>query len=115
MSWTVRIVHDRSFGETRVYVVNIRDGAHDEGLYQNEDGSWKVEPLPPRDEHVKPTLTIPMRLSTEVLQGLAEELRQLGYGGLSVKGEVEAQRKHIESLERTSERFYVLANEAIKK
>ena len=111
--WQVRIFHDRSLGSTKIYIFEISDQG-DKILRTSSDGPT-IHPLSSNDRNESPTLEIPWRFGTEVLQAFAEELHQLGYGGTSSLGELKALQMHINSLEKIVERQDKLLNKTVSE
>jgi len=95
----------------RVNIYIFRDaGGRREMLRVLEDGSFRIDTSEPDfSATTTPTFAFNMRDGHGILQGLAGQLAQHGFGALSATPVVNAQDRHIKSLETQAERLFTLA------
>lgn len=106
MSYQVLIHFDPPRLEYQLYIWEEWDTTR-RILHTNENDLYRFDDWP-RGEATAPTLRIPGH-GQDVLQGLAAQLAQLGFGNLTSTPVVQAQEKHIVSLEKQAERLFTLA------
>jgi len=108
--WEV-LIRTEAF-QCKIYIfreVNANGHMQRHILRIHEDGSTHIDVSQP-DFATEPSPTMSFSLRDRgILEGLAGQLAQLGFGALSATPVVNAQAKHIDSLEKQADRLMLLA------
>jgi len=106
--WRVHIGYEFSIDGHSVYMVRKADDGANEAVVAASNGSLVVRRLD-RNEQAPPLFTVQRERDSGILQGLAQELAQNGYGRFDSSADCKAKQAHIDSLEQQSDRLFKLA------
>lgn len=111
MSWKVHIAYDMTIDAWMMFVHRRTDTGKEYLSGSSISGLALIHQVG-REERMEPFWQISGHDGRDILSQLAGQLAQLGYGALSTTPAVAAMEKHIESLEKQSERLFSLATKA---